>query len=380
MTTRLTCDVAIIGGGIAGCAAAVQLRRAGMSVVLIERDRCGAAASGVNFGGVRQQGRHPLELPLAQRARKIWSTLNALLGDDTEFAATGHLKLARTDADMAELIAYAAVVRELGLDLQMIGANAIRSDYPWLGGKVIGASLAAEDGQANPRVVAPAYARLAGKVGVDIREMTTVTAASRTATGFQIEADTLHVTSRLLINTAGMGAAKIASLFGDHVPLEPLLPNMVVTEPLPYLATRSIGVVGGDVYVRQIPRGNVIFGGGRGAGDWANWRSRPASAATAKSAVGLTDLIPAFGDALIIRTWSGIDAVTPDHFPYLGPSATTPGLLHAFGFCGQGFQIGPAVGEVLADLALHGATATPLGAFRLDRFKTAQSSDGSNSA
>ncbi len=107
MSAAVECDVAIVGGGTAGCAAAVHLRRAGMSVVLVERDRCGAAASGVNFGGVRQQGRNPVELALARRSREIWGSLNELLGEDTEFAATGHLKLARTDADMAELEAYA---------------------------------------------------------------------------------------------------------------------------------------------------------------------------------------------------------------------------------------------------------------------------------
>ncbi|HYY82922.1 MAG TPA: FAD-dependent oxidoreductase, partial [Beijerinckiaceae bacterium] len=66
MTERLTADVAIIGGGTAGCAAAVALRTAGMSVVLFEKGLCGAGASGVNFGGVRQQGRHMAELPLAR--------------------------------------------------------------------------------------------------------------------------------------------------------------------------------------------------------------------------------------------------------------------------------------------------------------------------
>jgi sarcosine oxidase subunit beta len=368
MSAVLNCDVAIIGGGTAGCAAAVQLKRAGMSVVLIERDRCGAAASGVNFGGVRQQGRNPLELALARRSRAIWTGLNEFLGEDTEFSATGHMKLARSDADMAELEAYAAVAREHGLDLQMIGRNAIRAQYPWFGEKVIGASLAAMDGQANPRVVAPAYARLARKLGVDIREQTTVTAARRAERGFEIEAGALKVVSKQLINTAGMGAAKIAALFGDHVPLTAMMPNMIVTEPLPYLLVQSTGVCGGDVYARQIPRGNVIFGGGRGFGDWEQWRSRPSTPVTLGAMPKLVDLVPAFRDALVIRSWSGIDGETPDKLPVIGHSPSTPGLIHAFGFSGAGFQLGPAVGEVLAELAAKGETPTLIAAFRADRF------------
>lgn len=368
MTLANTCDVAIIGGGTAGCAAAVHLRRAGMQVILVERDRCGAGASGVNFGGVRTQGRNPVELPLAIRSRAIWSTLNELLGEDVEFDAAGHLKLARSPADMAELEAYALLAREAGLDLTLIGPNAIRAEVPWLGAAVVGASLAPNDGQANPRLVAPAYARLARRLGVDIREQTSVAAARRTEHGFEIDVASATITSRLLINTAGMGAAAIARLFGEEVPLEAMMPNMVVTEPVPYIATRSIGVCGGDIYIRQIPRGNVIFGGGRGGGDWMDWRSRPSTETTLTNIPKLVDIVPAFRDALIIRSWSGIDGLTPDKLPVIGPSMTTPGLLHAFGFCGSGFQLGPVIGEILAELALKGGSSSPLDAFRIDRF------------
>jgi sarcosine oxidase subunit beta len=368
MTAAAHFDVAIIGGGTADCAAAVLLRRAGMAVVLIERDRCGAAASGVNFGGVRQQGRHPAELPLAIRAQALWPTLNALLGEDTEFTASGHLKLARSEADLAELDAYAVMARDAGLDLTMIGQNAIRADVPWLSEQVIGASLSPKDGQANPRVVAPAFARLARRLGVDVLEQTSVTAARRTEHGFALLAGTNEITSRLLINCAGMGAAKIASLFGEVTPLQPLMPNMIVTEPLPYIATRSIGVCGGDIYVRQIPRGNVIFGGGHGGGNWRDWRSRPATATTIAAIPKLLDIVPAFCDALIIRSWSGIDGELPDQLPIIGPSATTPGLLHAFGFHGAGFQLGPVIGAILAELTLTGATPSPIAPFSINRF------------
>ncbi|PIK71940.1 FAD-dependent oxidoreductase, partial [Methylobacterium frigidaeris] len=43
---NLTVDVAIIGGGIAACAAAVSLREAGLSVAVLEKRLCGAGASG----------------------------------------------------------------------------------------------------------------------------------------------------------------------------------------------------------------------------------------------------------------------------------------------------------------------------------------------
>jgi sarcosine oxidase subunit beta len=52
----------------------------------------------------------------------------------------------------------------------------------------------------------------------------------------------------------------------------------------------------------------------------------------------------------------------------MGPSMTTDGLFHAFGFCGHGFQLGPAVGAVMAELIATGQTDTPIDEFTIARF------------
>ncbi|HZW74764.1 MAG TPA: FAD-dependent oxidoreductase, partial [Caldimonas sp.] len=233
-TERLRVDVAIIGGGIAGCAAAARLCNEGLGVVLLERGRCGAGASGVNFGGVRQQGRHFAELPLARRARPLWDTLSSRLGEDVEFVASGHVKLARSDADMAELERYARDAAGYGLRLELLGRAAVQSQLPWLGAGVVGASLCAEDGHANPRLVGPAYARLARRLGADVREHATVLDVARDGEAFVVRTEALEVRSRVLVNCAGAAAGRFASAFGEDVPLAPLVPNMLVSEPLPF--------------------------------------------------------------------------------------------------------------------------------------------------
>lgn len=368
MTERLSVDVTIIGGGIAACAAAVALREAGLAVAVLERWRCGAGASGVNFGGVRQQGRHLAELPLARRARALWSDLHRRLGEGVEFEATGHLKLARSETDMAELERYAETARDHGLELTLLGANAVRDEWPWLGPKVVGASLSPSDGQANPRVVGPAYARLARKLGAEIREFAGVRHAARSGERFDVEAEGVTVTSRWLVNAAGAGAGTVASWFDERAPLSPLTPNMLVTEPLPYFVSRSVGVCGGDIYVRQIRRGNVIFGGGHGWGDAELGLARPRSEASLDGMTRVVDIVPSLKGAQVIRTWSGMDGQMPDQIPVIGFSATTPHLVHAFGFSGHGFQLGPVIGLVIAELITTGQTASPIAPFAIERF------------
>lgn len=149
----LSCDVAIVGGGIVGCSAALALRKLGKSVILIERDLCGSRSSGVNYGGVRRQGRSLIQLPLAQRAHAIWAKLPELLGAACEYTRSGHLKIARSEADLASLIAYQEKAEHFGLGLQIYSGHQLRELYPWLSERVVGGSLCAEDGHANPRLV-----------------------------------------------------------------------------------------------------------------------------------------------------------------------------------------------------------------------------------
>ncbi len=368
MTERIHCDVAIVGGGIVGGSAALFLRQMGFSVTLMERDWCGAKASGVNFGGVRRQGRPLEQLPLSQRAHAIWGRLPELLGTDAEYIRSGHLKLARSDADLGSLIAYKERSAGFGLDLEIIAGDAFRRRFPALGDRAVGGSLCPEDGHANPRLVSPAFARAAAARGAILREQTPVDRVWRDGDRFVlVSGDALEVRARVLLNTAGAWSHRIAAAFDEPVPLESLHPNMAVTEPLPRFLDVNIGVEGGGVYGRQVPRGNMVVGGGRGFALDPD-RARPQRDAVLTLMRDAAELFPQIAKAYVIRCWTGVEGYTPDRNPIIGPSRTTPNLFHAFGFSGAGFQIGPAVGEALAELVRDGRSTAPLDAFRIDRF------------
>ena len=96
-------QTAIVGGGLMGCWTAFFLRRRGHSVTVIEKGHIGAQASGVNYGNLRIQGRHPGQLPLALRAQDQWDRFDELIGEDCEITPTGHLYLAHNDKQLAKL-------------------------------------------------------------------------------------------------------------------------------------------------------------------------------------------------------------------------------------------------------------------------------------
>lgn len=363
----LKTEVAIVGGGLVGCSAALFLRRHGVPVVLLDAARCGSKASGVNYGGVRRQGRALNQMPMAMRAHAIWQDIKSLIGTDGEYVRSGHLKLARTASDLAELERYKETTRAFDMDLQILGPAQLSQKYGWLGDSMAGASLCPDDGSANPRLISPAFALAAQRSGAVIWEDAAVTHIAREGDAFVVQSAVGEVRAKHLINAAGAWAGQFAKLFGEPVPESTIHPQMLVTEAVPQFMSVSIGMQGAGIYARQVSRGNIVLGGGRTDGDQTEL-ARPARANMAALLERAVEVIPHLGGVHVMRFWSGVEGKLPDNNPVIGPSMTTPDLYHAFGLCGAGFQVGPAIGEALADLIVLGESRFSLEPYRIERF------------
>lgn len=368
-------DVLVVGGGLMGTSAAFFLRqRHGRSVTLLERELVGRQASGTNFGNVRRQGRDLAQLPLANRARAVWGRLPELIGEDLEFVPYGHLRVCYTEAQAAVLDRHARDVKPLGLDLELFSAEQMRRRWGIFSPAVVAGSLSPHDGHANPRLAGPAFARAAQRAGARIVEHAEVVHVERDGAGFVAHtADGARHRGEQLLVCCGAWSNRIASVFGEAVPMQARGPQMGVTEPLPYAIGPSIGISSPieteGLYFRQIRRGNVVFGGGlKGPALPEAIRACVTPDNTLRQLRELRRFVPAFEHVQLIRVWSGIEGYTADMVPVLGPSASTAGLHYAFGFCGEGFALGPGVGDVMAELIATGTTATPIAPFSVGRF------------
>ncbi|MEK1910709.1 MAG: FAD-binding oxidoreductase [Pseudomonas chlororaphis] len=378
-------DVLIVGGGLMGSAAAFFLRRRGQSVTLLERDQIGQYASGVNFGNVRRQGRYLGQLELANRSWALWKRLPELIDDDLEFIASGHMRVCYREDEIAELEAYAAAPEARELDLQIYRGRELHERFPFLGPDVKGGSYAPHDGHANPRLAAPAFARAAVRAGARIEERTEVSEVRKVGGGFLVgTTDGRQFSAERLLITAGAWGQKLSEQFGEPVPLDTNGPQMAVTEPVPYALPTVIGVYTKIpeevIYFRQIPRGNIIIGGGyRSKPDMLTRRAQVEPRSILNQIQQMRRLLPGVGNLNIIRVWSGIEGYLPDSLPIMGPSGQVDGLYYAFGFCGHGFQLGPGVGDVMAELIATGSTGTSIEPFSIRRFAgtTAQRSKAS---
>jgi len=372
-------DVIVIGGGIVGTTTAFFLRRRQRSVILLERGLTGQQASGVNFGGVRRQGRALQQLAMSNRALETWRRSRDLLGEDVEFMPSGHTRVCYHAHDAEYFHRYAADARDHGLDLEVLDGAAMFRRYPHLGREVLAASVSPFDGHANPRLAAPAFGRAASRLGARVVENTEVVRVDKEAGGFRVESATggIYRAEQVLI-CAGAWANTLSTQAGEPVPLVARGPQMAVTEPVPYVFSTSMGVYTSikkeSVYYRQVARGNIVLGGGPpGPADPVTRRASVLPENTVAQLAQFVRMVPAMRPLQVIRVWSGVESYLPDSEPIIGPSSKVDGLFYAFGFSGSGFQIGPGVGETLAELLDTGSTPIDLSSFSIRRFQRTSS-------
>jgi sarcosine oxidase subunit beta len=110
---------------------------------------------------------------------------------------------------MASLVAYRERTRGFDLGLQLLSAHDIRARSPWLGAGLAGGSLCPGDGHANPRLVAPAFARAAARAGAQVLEHAKVEQVDREGGAFRLHcAGGVQVRAEVLVNCAGAWAGR----------------------------------------------------------------------------------------------------------------------------------------------------------------------------
>ncbi len=365
-------DVIVIGGGIQGCSTALHLARRGVKVLLIEKDHVGRHASGVNAGGVRRLGRHFAEVPLSVASMEIWQSIKDLVDDDCGFESHGQIKVAETEAELATQRARVERTRLLGFTHEeLIGQAELRDLVPAIAPNCVGAIICRSDGAAMPYRTTLAFKRKAESLGARILEGVHVTALKHIGQVWRVESEDGTHEAPIIVNCAGAWADRIAAQLGEPVPLEVIAPMLMITARMPAFVKPVIGAQGRTLSFKQYDNGTVLIGGGyRGRPNRdTNWTDLDFGK-LADNARTAAALFPIMAGAEIVRAWAGIEARMPDDIPVIGPSLTSEGVFHAFGFSAHGFQLGPAVGRVMAELITTGATNVPIDGFGIGRFDT----------
>lgn len=367
-------EVIIIGGGIIGCAAAYELAKKKISVIVLDKDdSIGNGGSSRNGGGVRQSGRDPRELPLAMYAvENLWPGLSEELGINVEYHKEGNLRLGKTERHLEILQGLTDRATALGLDVRMIDGKEVREINPYLSDEVIGASWCPTDGHANPLLATLGYYRKARMLGAKFYTGEEVVAIKKIrGTARQVITKKNVFEGEKIILAAGFESRAIAATVGIDVPMSNELIEALVTEAEPKMFPQMLGTADADFYGHQTEHGSFVFGGASGfeAKNKDNGKMITNSITAPCICRGIMKYIPKLADAKIVRTWAGYEDVCADGIPVISEIDEVPGMILACGFTGHGFGISPVVGQLLAQMAAGEETTLDMKEFRYDRFK-----------
>jgi sarcosine oxidase subunit beta len=367
-------DVLIIGGGISGTATAFELARHGIATTLLEAGDLASMASGWTLAGVRQSGRHPAELPLAEAAVRRWPHLAEELGvDDIEYRQHGNLRLALSEADIPNIREVVETGTRAGIEMRFLDSNAaIREIAPALATDLPAASWCPTDGHANPTKTVQAFADAARRAGAVIRTNTPVRALRHEGsriTGVEIEGEVLE--AGVVIVAAGVYTLRLLAPLGIEPPIAITQVPAVQTIPMPPTLAPVLGQAGGGVALRQQVSGHFritgiaeLWDGEHHGRDSVQPRLKQVQDLVAAAA----RVVPALADARVNTTWGGLIDKTIDALPVIERAPEYDNLIYATGFSGHGFCLGPVTGEILADLAVEGTTSHPIAPFSRARF------------
>jgi FAD-dependent oxidoreductase domain-containing protein 1 len=360
-------DVAIIGGGVTGCATAYFLEAAGVGkVCVIEPDPTYAKASTpVATGGCRRLFGLPENIRMSQFSIGFFKDFAAHVGvdghaPDVQWRERGYLFVVGRGHESVLEKNY-RLEKELGVNVELMDRKAIAGRYPWMRTDDLALGvLSPEDGWLDPNSVLQGFRSKARAMGAEFMRDRVVGVFTKGTRVSELElASGACVRADMVVNAAGCWAASVAKLAGMDVPVNPMrrfehyvelateLPPMPLIKDPDRLVIRpegkgySVGLVKSDE-----PRG-FNFDVDPDYFQDVVW---PACAAR----------IPGFEALKLKREWAGLyDENELDGNMILGNS---PGRLDNFfiacGFSGHGLMHAPAVGRALKELIVDGRFET----------------------
>jgi glycine oxidase len=363
-------DVAIVGGGVMGCAIALRLAQQGVRATVVERGIPGAEASSAAAGILGPQweaeGAGPL-LDLGLRSRALYpafaAELREISGIDIGFARSGLLEVSLQEAHDQALASRFAWQQARGLRSELLGPAELRSLEPALGPSVRTGLRLPDEGHVNARALARALSQAAAIAGARFLQgryvRRVVTSAGR-ATGLELDGETLSAGT--VIVAAGSWSSLVE---GGGVPppvVRPARGQMVAIEMRPPLFRQVIAAYGRGYLVPRVD-GVALAGSTL---EMVGYKKEVTVAGLSEILGMVRALLPGLDQAAVVETWSNFRPYTEDHLPVLGRTSIDR-LLLATGHYRYGILLTPITAQVIAEL-VTGTSSVDLAPFSVARF------------
>ena len=355
-------DVAVIGAGFTGLAAAIALARKGAKVVLLEKNKVGGSASGRNGGmcttglaigyvtAVKRYGTEAATKYFLSYCDAI-DTVERLVRDegiDCDFARTGKLNLASKPAHYETLARTHEALADVGYETLLVPREKLRSE--------VGTDRY-HGGLADPRgagvhvgKLTQGLARAGHRLGVRIYEDSAVTSLRRiNGRRHEVRTASGSVTADKVLLASGSTTGKPFGHFrrrivpvGSYINVTEPLPDAVADELMPTrrMASDSKNLI---YYFRITPDQRLLFGGRARFSLFDPHRDPESSRILEK---GMIEVFPQLQGTAIDYSWGGLVDMTADRMPRAGEHE---GLFYSMGYSGHGVQMSTYMGTQMAE-------------------------------
>ncbi|HAT71853.1 MAG TPA: sulfurtransferase [Elusimicrobia bacterium] len=370
-------DVIVIGAGSVGVPLALALAERNIKTLVL--DAAASPGQGQNkcaIGGLRATHSDGSKIKTCLRSLEIFSTWERKHGDDIGWIKGGYAFPVYTERDEAVLRDLLKVQRGFGLNIDWAGADKLRELVPGIAEKDLrGGTYSPDDGSASPLLSINAFYRRAVKLGAEFRfkePVKEILAEKGEVKGVLTPQGRYY--SKYVVNAAGAQAAAVSDLAGIKVPVNPDCHEAGITEPAqrffePMVVDIRPGDKSKNYYFYQNWEGQIVFCLTPQPPIWGHDR-RSTSEFLPEISRRMISLMPNLSVLRVRRTWRGLYPMTPDGFPIVDFPAALKGYVLAVGMCGQGFMLGPGLGEAIAAHIAGAASAGDremISGFRLDR-------------
>ena len=411
--------VVIIGGGIIGLVAALNLAERGIPVTVLEKGRIAAEQSSRNLGWIRKTLRSAKDMPLSKKAEQFWTELPQRTGMSVGYRQAGIMYVAKDETAMTPYRKWLDSVSELGIPSRLVSSSEIKEMVPGSSVDWVGGLFDPEDGYAEPTLASTAIAIAAQKKGAIIVENCAARMLSlsggkvsgvitergeikcdqvllagglwsrRFLANHKIKLPTLQLTGSVLKTAPFEGPTDIAvgasnfsfrkRIDGGYTIMQRGAMEASLTPDHIKLGLKYIPAIKANIKLLR-PKINGFFfeemgypnrwkGNKRTPFEMKRTQNPPASHNILDEAMrNLRAAWPIFENAEISASWAGLIDMTPDGEPVISPIEKIPGLTLASGFSGHGFGTSPAAGQLAADLVMNETPLVDPSTYRFDRF------------
>ena len=222
-------EVAVIGGGIIGCAIAYYISKAGMDCVLIEKNDIASGTSSRCDGNITIVDKDPgFDSLMSLKSQELTVELTKKLNIHFEYRELGSILVCDNDEEMEAAKNWVETQRKAGLKFNVLDQKDIRNESPYFAEDIPGGLECETDSLINPYLYCYSLIDKAKEYGIKVKEQTEVTNIVKEENEFLIETTAGNIRAKKVVNAAGVWAPFIGKMLDIEIPIIPRKGHILV--------------------------------------------------------------------------------------------------------------------------------------------------------